>query len=64
MSKGANIPDPDPDLGNIDETDMSSNQQVVVVPLFCGEAKFAVMWLCYPFNQLVKDAPMKRPGKK
>ncbi len=29
-----------------------------------GEAKFALKWLCDPFNQFTKDAPVKRPGKK
>ena len=65
MSKGINDrPDPEADLGNLSQDEMSSNQQVVVVPVFSGEAKFGVKWLCDPFNQFTKDAPMKRPGKK
>ena len=65
MSKGAtDLPDATADLGAVDEADLSSNQEAVVIPFFCGEAKFAVKWLCYPFKQFTKDAPTKRPGKK
>lgn len=65
MSKGINdLPDAEPDPGNLSDDELSTNQQVVVVPVFCGEAKFALKWLCDPFNQFTKDAPLKRPGKK
>ncbi len=65
MSKGgSDVSEREADAANLTEADFASNQQAVVIPLFCGEAKFALQWLCYPFNQLVKDAPMKRPGKK
>ena len=65
MSKGINdLPDSEPDPANVSDDELASNQQVVVVPLFCGEAKFALKWLCDPFNQFTKDAPAKRPGKK
>lgn len=65
MSKGLDqTPDTNPDPGNIDDGDLSTNQQVVVVPVFAGEAKFALKWLCDPMNQFTKDAPAERPGKK
>ena len=65
MSKGINdLSDPDLELGNLEPEEMSTNQQTIVLPVFAGEAKFALKWLSDPFNQFVRDAPMKRPGKK
>ncbi len=65
MSKGINdLPDTETELGNLDPGELSTNQQTIVVPVFAGEAKFALKWLCDPFKQFTKDAPMKRPGKK
>lgn len=65
MSKGvSDLPEGDPDLGNLADDEMSTNEQVIVVPVFCGEAKFALKWLCDPFKQFTKDVPMARPGKK
>lgn len=65
MSKGLDtLPDTEPDPGNLSDDDLSTNQQVIVVPVFAGEAKFSLKWLCDPFNQFTKDAPVSRPGKK
>lgn len=65
MSKGSNeIPEATADVGNLESDEVSSNQQAVVVPLFAGEAKFALKWLCDPFNQFTREAPAERPGKK
>lgn len=65
MSKGiSDLPDSEADLGNLSEDELSSNQQAVVVPVFAGEAKFALKWLCDPVAQFTRDAPAERPGKK
>lgn len=60
MKGGVNTPEP----ANVEAEDLSSNQEAVTVPMFTGEAKFALTWLCDPFNQFTQDAPSERPGKK
>lgn len=60
--KGSDVSTVEP--ANVEPAELSSNQQAVPVPLFAGEAKFALVWLCDPFNQFTKDAPQERPGKK
>jgi hypothetical protein len=59
MPKGvkADIPDEQADPANIDAQELSSNEQAVVLPIFAGEAKFAVSWLCLPFAEYSKDSP-------
>lgn len=64
MSKSANLPDPNLAPANIDADELATNQQTVVVPWFCGEAKFALKWLCEPFDQFTRPAPQERPTKK
>lgn len=65
MSKGiSDIPEADADVGNVDSGEISTNQQAIPVPIFAGEAKFALKWLSDPVGQFVKDAPTERPGKK
>lgn len=61
--KGGNI-DTSPDPANIEPGELSTNQEATVLPVFAGETKFALVWLCDPFNQFTKDAPQERPGKK
>lgn len=62
--KGGNLPDPDPEVGNVDADEVSTNSESSVVPVFAGEAKFALVWLCEPFDQFTREAPAERPGKK
>lgn len=64
MKGSGNLPDASPDLGNVDETELATNQQAVPVPFFAGEASFALQWLCEPFNQFTVEAPAERPSKK
>jgi hypothetical protein len=65
MGKGApRIPDPDPNLGNVDSGQLSSNQQAVAVPWGCGEFKVALKWISPVYNQFTREAPAERPGKK
>lgn len=64
MKGGANQPDPDPSVGNLDANEVSTNKQASPLPMFAGEAKFALVWLCEPYNQFTKEAPAERPGKK
>lgn len=63
MSKGS-LPDPDSTAGNVEPDEVSTNQQAVPLPMFAGEAKFALVWLCEPYNQFTREAPAERPGKK
>jgi hypothetical protein len=64
MGKGVNVPTDTSDLANIDETELSSNQEAVAVPWFCGERKFALKWISPTYNQFTREAPAERPGKK
>ncbi|MFM7102390.1 MAG: hypothetical protein ACKOET_00710 [Verrucomicrobiota bacterium] len=64
MKGSGNLPDAGLELGNLDETELATNQQAVAVPLFAGEASFALHWLCEPFNQFTVEAPAERPSKK
>jgi hypothetical protein len=62
--KSADVPSERPDAGNLDENEVSTNQQALPVPLFAGEASLALHWLCNPYNQFTREAPAERPGKK
>ncbi len=62
--KGADRTADSQDLGNIEEGELSSNQQAIPVPLFAGETSFALQWLCEPYNQFTREASIERPGKK
>lgn len=62
--KGGNIPDSTEAAGNLDADEISTNAEVVTVPLFAGESIFPVRWLCEPFGQFTREAPAERPGKK
>lgn len=59
-----NIPDQPQDQANMDDTDLSTNQEGIVLPWFCGEQKIAVHWISPVYNQTTKEAPTERPGKK
>ena len=65
MGKGTrNVPEPDPDMGNLNEDELSTNQEATVLPWGCGEFKVAVHWLSPVYNQFTREAPVERPGKK
>jgi hypothetical protein len=53
---------PTPDIGNLDTSELVSNQEVKVVPWFAGQRRFAVTWISPIYNIVVKDAPTA--GKK
>src|SRR5689334_21636484 len=40
-----NIPSPKPDLANLSEEEVASNQEAKVVPWFAGSRKVAVTWI-------------------
>ena len=61
--KSADVPET-LETGNVDPDEISSNQQVIPVPMFAGEMKLALQWLCDPYNQFTREAPADRPGKK
>jgi len=52
------------ETGNVEEREVSTNRQTQPLALFTGEAQFALVWLCDPYNQFTKPAPADRPGKK
>ena len=60
MKGGVNTPEP----ANVEADELSTNQEAITIPMFAGESKFAMVWLCDAFNQFTKDAPSERPGKK
>lgn len=62
--KGADIPQEQPEVANLEASEVSTNQQALPVPLFSGEAKFALQWLCETWGQFAVEAPVERPGKK
>lgn len=64
MSKGVNQPEKEPDVANLDSGELSSNEEAVAIPWFCGERKFALKWLSPIYHQFTREAPAERPGKK
>lgn len=62
--KGGSVPEPEATTGNLDADELSTNQEAVAVPVFCGEAKFPLRWLDQPSGQFTREAPAERPGKK
>ncbi|MBN8249106.1 MAG: hypothetical protein J0L84_16890 [Verrucomicrobia bacterium] len=64
MKGGANIQDAQQDPANLEAEELSTNQEAAVIPMFAGEAKFALVWLSPAMNQFTREAPAERPGKK
>lgn len=64
--KGApkNLPDPQLDPGNVQDEELATNQEAIVIPWVCGERKIALRWISPAYNQFTIEAPMERPGKK
>lgn len=62
--KGGSVSDADNDLASLDEDDLATNQEAVVVPLAMGEVKLSLHWISPPYDQTTKVAPSERPGKK
>ena len=60
----ANIPDTGLDPANVQDEELSTNQEATVIPWVCGESKLALRWISPPYNQFTIEAPMERPGKK
>jgi hypothetical protein len=59
-------PDPkparEPDLANLDEAELASNQEQKVIPMWAGERMLAVTWISPIYNQFTRPAP--QIGKK
>ena len=64
MKGASNLPEEDPTVGNVDENDVSTNEEATSIPWFAGEQKIAVRWITPIYNPYYKDAPQTRPGKK
>lgn len=63
MSKGQhNNPQPVPDMANLDQSELVSNQEAKVIPWFCGRRKFPLIWICEATNLFTTDADAS--GKK
>lgn len=63
MSKG-NSPAADPKIGEIEQDDVSTNEEAVPLAMFAGERVLKLNWLMNPVNQFTKPAPVETPDKK
>lgn len=50
-----NLPTGKPDLANLSQKELSSNQEVVVVPYLMGHGKRALHWITPPYNLVRKQ---------
>ena len=57
-----NKPQPEPDLANLSQEELASNQEVKCIPWVGGERKVAVTWISPVYQLFSKDAP--GPSKK
>ncbi len=57
-------PAPDPNLGNIDNIDVATNQEGSIVPYGTGEHRTAVHWITPDYNVYSVEAEDARPNKK
>jgi len=64
MKGGANMPAEEPAIGNLDESEFSSNQEATPVPWACGEFRVPAKWITGIVDQEAREAPAERPGKK
>lgn len=61
MSKKGDNPSQERDLG-IDEEQLDTGQEGVPVPLFAGERRIVVRWVCVP--TIDRTEPVDMGGKK
>lgn len=52
----ANKPSPAPEYANLDQSELSSNQNAKVLPWVAGERKIAVSWISPICNQYTINA--------
>jgi hypothetical protein len=57
-----NKPQQQPDIANLDQSELASNQAETVVPWFVGERKVAVTWVSPVHNLHAKES--SAGGKK
>jgi hypothetical protein len=48
----------------IEDEQLSTAPEAVPVPLLWGERKVALKWISRVYNQVAKEAPQARSGKK
>ena len=53
-----------PEKTGLEEQSLSTAQEAKPVPLLFGTRKIALTWISPVYNQFVKEAPTKLPGKK
>ena len=58
-----NEPDDAKRLMNLRAAEQASNQ-MVILPVFSGEAKLPCLWIGRAYDQTTKKAPQERPRKK
>lgn len=61
---GSKKPTPQPDMGNVATSEVSTNQQAISIPVVFGTNKVALAWISPALNQFTRPAPTSRPGKK
>ena len=62
-AKGANVP------AEVDETtmegeDVATHQETIPIPMISGTRLLALRWLTPAMNQVTRQAPDQKPGKK
>lgn len=63
-SSGTSYKAPKPDKTGLEEQTLSTAQEAKPLPLLFGTRKVALTWITPVYDQFVKDAPVKMPGKK
>lgn len=58
----SNKPSPDPEYANLDQSELSSNQDAKALPWVAGERKVAVSWISPIYNLYTTNAGPR--GKK
>ena len=64
MKGGSNLPAADPTAANLDDGELSSNQEATPVPWGAGEFMVPAKWITGIIDQEAREAPADRPGKK
>lgn len=57
MSFGGKTPTPKPDMANVDESEVATNQQAIAIPVVCGTGKVALRWVSPALNQFTRPVP-------
>ena len=64
MGKGANLPESNPDLSGLDETELATNQQAIPLPWWCGTQTLKANWVSPACDEYCTTTMVAVPGKK